>query len=508
MGAAPMAQKCGIAWAGSSSFPGSTLYPLRDGRGGQAVTKKRLRFSQHRKAVGLTQEDLAALVGVDRSTVVRWERAETEPQPLHRTKLATALRLTAEELAELLDAVAELPGGLPGHRLVGSLPTAAGLTVAHTVQAMEAFSAQDIASRRQVLQQLSVLTGAALLAPLRQWVASLPVGSVQPGSVGSDELAELEQAVQMFRRWDASGVGGLKRKAVVGQLNAVTESLAEESSTAVRQRLFQVTAELAQLAGWMSYDQGLPGAAQRYYLLALQACREAGAVALGAKVIGDMAQLSTALGHYDDSLHLVRTGLYALPRHAQPLVRAELLGLEARAYAQLGSQDVGDAVRSAEACLEVWQAVSADPRPDWLHYLNQSEVDCLAANAYIELALAADGPKRAEQFATRAEAYTLSACGGRAKGYARSRILDELRLARVRLAQREPGESAAVATSALGLAEQACSSVVCDWLIRYHGDLTSRYPDVTAVAAFHEQLSDYLRQAAPARKVTVSGRGR
>jgi len=39
---------------------------------------------------------------VDRSTVVRWERADTDPQPWHRPKLAAALRISVETLAELL----------------------------------------------------------------------------------------------------------------------------------------------------------------------------------------------------------------------------------------------------------------------------------------------------------------------------------------------------------------------------------------------------------------------
>jgi len=426
---------------------------------------------------------LAALVGVDRSTVVRWERAETEPQPLHRPKVAAALHVTAEELGDLLSAVADVPSSRDGYTLVGSVPLDFSLAAGHTVQVMEGFSAHDIASRRQVLQQLSILTGAALLSPLRQWVASLPVVPVQSGAHAAEELDELDQAVRLFRRWDASGAGGLKRKAVVGQLNAVTESLSESPSPAVTRRLFQITAELAQLAGWMSYDQGLTGVAQRYYVLALHACREAGAASLGAKVIGDMTQLSTALGNYDDSLHLVRTGLYALPRHDNALVRAELLGLESRAYAQRDSRDASDAARSAEACVEVWHEAPHEPAPDWIHYMNQSEVDCLAANAYTELALKAEDTNRWHRYAERAEYFTLS----------------------VRLAQREPAESATAGGNALALADQTRSSVVCDWLIRFHDNLKARYPNEAEVADFHEQLRDYLRHAAPAREGEIVG---
>lgn len=63
---------------------------------------RRERFARRRKALGLTQEALADLLDVERSTVVRWERGETEPLPALRPKLARALRVTADKFAELL----------------------------------------------------------------------------------------------------------------------------------------------------------------------------------------------------------------------------------------------------------------------------------------------------------------------------------------------------------------------------------------------------------------------
>ncbi|GAA1814967.1 helix-turn-helix transcriptional regulator [Planosporangium flavigriseum] len=80
------------------------------------MSYRRYRLAQRRKAVGLSQERLAEVVGVDRSTVVRWERAETDPQPWHRPRLATALRVSVEELAELLADVGE-PPSRPNERL-------------------------------------------------------------------------------------------------------------------------------------------------------------------------------------------------------------------------------------------------------------------------------------------------------------------------------------------------------------------------------------------------------
>jgi transcriptional regulator with XRE-family HTH domain len=475
--------------------------------GGQTVVLKRRQLAQRRKALGHSQEDLASLVGVDRSTVIRWERVETDPQPWHRRKLAAALRVSADELTELLEAVCEVPGRADGYTLRASVSLNFSQSSA-AVPLIEGFSAHDLSSRRKILEQLSILSGAALIRPIRQWVASLPVGRDYPSDL--DHLDELRDAVKQFRRWDASGVGGLKRKAVVGQLNAVAESVHETTDAATRAKLLPIMAELAQLAGWIAYDHGLAGAAQRYYLLALHACREAGpaTLALGVKVIGDMTQLSTALGNYGDSLDLAQTGLYALPRAESRLVRAELLGLEARAYAQLGRREASAAARSAEACVDVWHEAADDgPAPDWLHYMNQAEVDCLAANTYTQLALQAGDPTRWRAYAGRAEYHTLQARQTRANGYDRSRILDEIRLAKVRLSQREPAESVGVATTALSWAGPVRSSVVHDWLIRFHTELVARHGNETVVNDFTGRLRDYIRQAAPLREGDVIAAG-
>ena len=464
------------------------------------MAHKRLRLIQRRRALGFTQEALAEQVGCERTTVIRWERAETEPQPWVRPRLSQVLHLTAEELSELLADVSDVPKQRAGFAAVTLVPPDFPISTVSTVRIIESFSAHDVASRREALAGLAVITEAALLRPIRQWAASLELLSSSPADVGTNEVAELEQAVSLFRRWDASGAGGLRRKAVVGQLNAVAESLSEHHTPSIARRLFQVTAELAQLAGWMAYDQGLFGIAQRYYLLALHTCREGACPDLGAKVIGDMTQLSTALGHYEDSLAMARTALYSLPRQANSLVRAELLGLESRAYAQLGGSETGNADRLAQTCVAIYEEASENlPSPDWIHYMNRAEVDCLAANTYIELALRADDSSRWRHYAAKGEVHTLHARQNRDERYIRSRVFDEIRLAKLRLAQREPAESAASGMHAIQRAADTRSSLVVNWLVGFCHDLTGRHPDVSEVVRFHEQARDYVRMTAPAR---------
>ena len=66
------------------------------------MAHRRQGLSQRRKAVGLTQESLADLLGVERSTVVRWEAGDTEPLPSIRPHVARALHVSIDQLAELL----------------------------------------------------------------------------------------------------------------------------------------------------------------------------------------------------------------------------------------------------------------------------------------------------------------------------------------------------------------------------------------------------------------------
>jgi transcriptional regulator with XRE-family HTH domain len=63
---------------------------------------KRQRLSQRRKVVGLTQESLAQRLGVERSTVARWEAGATQPVPSMRPNVARALQVSIDQLAELL----------------------------------------------------------------------------------------------------------------------------------------------------------------------------------------------------------------------------------------------------------------------------------------------------------------------------------------------------------------------------------------------------------------------
>src|SRR5918998_1611547 len=84
---------------------------------GEDMALRRQGLARRRKAVGLTQEALAQRLGVERSTVVRWEAGDTEPLPSIRPHVAQALHVSLDQLAELLteDENAGTTRAVPAH---------------------------------------------------------------------------------------------------------------------------------------------------------------------------------------------------------------------------------------------------------------------------------------------------------------------------------------------------------------------------------------------------------
>ena len=66
---------------------------------------RRHRLADARKAAGRTQEEIAEQVGVDRTTIGKWERDESTPQPGQRPAYAGALGVTLSELDALLSSL-------------------------------------------------------------------------------------------------------------------------------------------------------------------------------------------------------------------------------------------------------------------------------------------------------------------------------------------------------------------------------------------------------------------
>jgi transcriptional regulator with XRE-family HTH domain len=76
-----------------------------------------------RLAAGYTQESFAEKLGADRSTVGRWERGSQSPQPWQRPDLARILKISLEQLDDVLRRTKRCVSPVPGIELVASRPT-------------------------------------------------------------------------------------------------------------------------------------------------------------------------------------------------------------------------------------------------------------------------------------------------------------------------------------------------------------------------------------------------
>jgi transcriptional regulator with XRE-family HTH domain len=196
-----------------------------------------------------------------------------------------------------------------------------------------------VMDRRAAARALAgaALTGAALLDSLEGWLQ--PAAAAEPahrhGRLGQREVEELETTARAFRAWDHKFGGGLRRKAVVGQLNEVAGHLDEHQAPVIERRLFQVMAYLGGTAATMAWDSGLQKQAQSYYRLALRAAHAGGDAAFGANVLAGMARQMLYRDRPQDALELVHLAQKGAQRAAGPRIRAMLHTREAWAYAAM-----------------------------------------------------------------------------------------------------------------------------------------------------------------------------
>ncbi|HTU76616.1 MAG TPA: helix-turn-helix domain-containing protein [Trebonia sp.] len=130
---------------------------------------KRNRLASRRKALGLTQQALARLLDVDRSTVARWERGEVSPLPWIRPRLATALRVSVDVLEELL------AGDNAGSAAAGSGSASASASVSASAAAGEMRPGAAAAWSRQPPDRTSRELATAVA---RQWTAEAVMRSL------------------------------------------------------------------------------------------------------------------------------------------------------------------------------------------------------------------------------------------------------------------------------------------------------------------------------------------
>ncbi|WP_327144418.1 hypothetical protein [Nocardia sp. NBC_01327] len=419
-----------------------------------------------RMALGVPQLEFATRTGVALSTVKKWARRGTTVTlpPFFAELMDTHLaRATPQQRARFLDAKQEciqivLPGDTDDRTDSTAAQWEPGIWTADCGTIADDLARKDLMlDRRQAARALlGVVVGANLLEPMERWLLYGAGQAPDPPAittyrVGVQEVEQLENAARVFREWDDQYGGGLRRKAVIGQLSEVNELLTHTQPSEIRRRLTAVLAHLSETVATMSWDSGQQATAQRYYVLAVRAASAAGDSAFAANALAGMARQLLYLGRTADALELVRLAQERAAT-APPTVQAMLRAREAWAYAHLDRPSAFH--RACDRAQESMADATPSLDPYWIGYFDHSEMAGTIGGRLLEMA------QRTPEFASEAVEQIDRAIELRQPNRLRSTALDQLGLAEARLIQGEVEEACRLGHAALSTVEQTASDRV------------------------------------------------
>jgi transcriptional regulator with XRE-family HTH domain len=480
------------------------------------VGRKRERLAERRKAMGLSQERLAEAVGVDASTVARWERGETEPLAVYRPRLAEALNVSLEELGRLLTGHGSgraAPAYVAPYGPVELLSEAGAAAedyaeppyawgALRTLEDLAVFLRSDMLTRRDILAaSITMAAGKALTEPVARWLSTVPGGLPAAegrglGKIGMSAVEGIEQTVRYFVTSDASAGGGLAREAAVGQLKYAVD-LAQYSnySEAVGTRLLTVIANLASRVGWMSHDAGMAGPAQRYAWYGLRAAHEAGteqAQLLAVRTLDHLAEYAREAGHLDTARRLNGLALDRIPDDPRRFnaIRAIIRSRLAIVLGRMGTAHAAGVDRHIDTSFDLHHQAQDDEPSPWLADCftiscapgADAELASEAAASYLALA------REDVRLATRAQRYARQARDRRRKGFTRSRVFDQVMLARTNLRAGELDQACRDGQEAIRMAATVNDSQRVRTRLRQLMDDTAEHQREPTVRELREEL--------------------
>ncbi|GAA3971657.1 hypothetical protein GCM10023085_62230 [Actinomadura viridis] len=300
---------------------------------------------------------------------------------------------------------------------------------------------------------------------------------------------------------DRAGGGALNLRYVHNELRTVLDLLRNAACEAdVHDRLLLVTADLAQLSGWMHWDAGNHGTGQRYLLLAIRAARAAAesssrelrtiATESTANTLGMLAYQCAHAGHPADAVRLAEAAA-RLGRAASSATRARLAGRLATAHAAAGDiHAFRDAAEQARRHLDDHHPNDAPP---FLYYLNTEQLDAEAGQALVDLAQRR--PAEAGKLLSESvDLLTPLTSTGLRTEYQRSALLHGCYLVQAHLHQHDL-EAAVAATRKATERLAGVQSVRCQVLVRRLVQAFARRARNPYVADLLPELNDALDTA-------------
>jgi tetratricopeptide (TPR) repeat protein len=160
--------------------------------------------------------------------------------------------------------------------------------------------------------------------------------ALQGRTVGERGMALIELTTRDLDRIYAQTPPVQLMPEVRAQLGKVVEYLGWPQPAAYRRRLCGVAGRLAGLIGWLHFDLADTRTAEAWYLLAIDAAREAENWSLAGWLYGGRSLIPFQQGVHRDAATLVKAARELCPASADPTVHAWLAALHARALAGVG----------------------------------------------------------------------------------------------------------------------------------------------------------------------------
>jgi hypothetical protein len=337
-----------------------------------------------------------------------------------------------------------------------------------TLEDLGIFIRSDMLTRREMLTEaIGLATGSTFVEPIARWLNARAVGPAatgteRPDRIGMADVIGIERSTQYFAATDAEAGGGLSREAAVGQLKYAVDLMHSASYTSpVGNRLLAAIADLSGWVGWMSHDVAMDGPAQRYFVYGLQAARESHDERAQFRAVGilaDMSRQMLASGRPDSGLRLIDLAFDQLPRDGRRInkVRSLLWNLRAHMLASMGTGYTSEARSAVGLSFDLYGQIGDEDNASAVTacfpYTTDAELASGAAVCYRLL----DEHDRA--LAAEAERQALYALSHRPKGFTRSRVFDQIELARARFAAGEPDQACTDGEVALRLAGDVATS--------------------------------------------------
>ncbi|MFD7718770.1 helix-turn-helix transcriptional regulator [Streptomyces sp. NPDC059814] len=274
-----------------------------------------MRLAKRRRTLGYSQEKLAQLLGVDRTTVGRWESGRIDPQPPQRRGLAIALEVSLEELDALLAPARTADRDSGGHQ--SSEPSNAG--------------DPDEMIRREFLRILTI-SGALSVLPVEE--AEALVEGVHRGNPA--DFARMNS--HLWQVYQLARSKGSVYPVVRDQLTTLNQALAGNRGS--RGALLSAAADLFQLAGEVAFDGSRYSDAVASYVLAASVSKDAATYDLWACALVRHAYVDMSEQRYRQVVQMLGAAARLAGRGDSSLsTRHWVASVQAEAYAGLGDLD-------------------------------------------------------------------------------------------------------------------------------------------------------------------------